>query len=99
MRAPRRIYSLIVSPSGVNLKLRHCHPERLRHNSNMRWILCLITALGLAATAEMNLTVAKLVQFIHSAIDLKQPDRQVAEYLKHVRMVEKLDDKTIEDLQ
>jgi hypothetical protein len=65
----------------------------------MRWILCLITALGLAATAEMNLTVAKLVQFIHSAIDLKQPDRQVAEYLKHVRMVEKLDDKTIEDLQ
>ena len=65
----------------------------------MRWILCLVTALGLAATAEMSLTVAQLIQFIHSAIELKQPDRQVAEYLKHVRMAEKLDDQTIEDLQ
>src|SRR5450631_3123312 len=69
------------------------------HNSNVRWILCLVTAVGLAATAEMSLTVAKLVAFIHSAVHLKQPDRQVAEYLKHVKMVEKLDDQTIEDLQ
>ena len=69
------------------------------HNSNMRWILCLVTAVGLAATAEMSLTVAKLVAFIHSAVHLKQPDRQVAEYLKHVKMVEKLDDQTIETLQ
>jgi hypothetical protein len=65
----------------------------------MRWIVCLVTALGLAATAEMSLTVDQLVKFIHSAIQLKQPDRQVAEYLKHVKMVEKLDDQTIEDLQ
>src|SRR5271154_77901 len=65
----------------------------------MRWIFCLVTALGLAASAEMSLTVAKLVQFIHSAVELKQPDRQVAEYLKHVKMTEKLDDQTIEDLQ
>jgi hypothetical protein len=65
----------------------------------MRWIFCLVTALGLAASAEMSLTVAKLVQFIHSAVELKQPDRQVAEYLKHVKMVEKLEDKTIEELQ
>lgn len=62
-------------------------------------MLCLVTALALAATAEMSLTVANLVAFIQSAIKLKQPDRQVAEYLKHVKMVEKLEDQTIEDLQ
>ncbi len=65
----------------------------------MRWLLCLVTAVGLAATAEMSLTVNKLVAFIKSTIQLKQPDKQVAEYLRHVKMVEKLDDQTIEDLQ
>lgn len=65
----------------------------------MRWVVCLVTAVGLAATAEMSLTVAKLVEFIQSTIKNKQPDRQVAEYLKHVRMAEKLDDQTIETLQ
>ena len=65
----------------------------------MRWILSLVTALALAATSEMSLTVNQLVKFIQSAIQLKQPDRQVAEYLKHVKMSEKLDDQTIEDLQ
>jgi hypothetical protein len=59
----------------------------------------LVTALALAANAEMSLTVNQLIKFIQSAIQLKQPDRQVAEYLKHVKMVEKLDDQTIEDLQ
>src|SRR5579864_6548814 len=65
----------------------------------MKWVLCLVTAVGLAATAEMSLTVAKLVAFVRSTIQLKQPDKQVAEYLHHVKMVEKLDDQTIEDLQ
>jgi len=65
----------------------------------MRWVLCLVTAAALAATAEMSLTVDQLVKFIRSAIQLKQPDKQVAEYLKHVKLVEKLDDQTIEDLQ
>jgi hypothetical protein len=69
----------------------------------MRWffclVFCLVTVLALAATAEMSLTVTQLVKFIQSAVQLKQPDRQVAEYLKHVKMVEKLDDQTIEDLQ
>src|SRR5580704_6024473 len=65
----------------------------------MRWILSLVLALALAATSEMSLTVNQLVKFIQSAIQLKQPDRQVAEYLKHVKMSEKLDDQTIEDLQ
>jgi hypothetical protein len=59
----------------------------------------MVAALGLAATAEMSLTVAQLITFIHSAIERKNPDKQVAEYLHHVRMAEKLDDQTIEDMQ
>jgi hypothetical protein len=64
----------------------------------MRYVLILAAAVGLAA-ADMSLTVDKLTTFIRSAIQLKEPDRQVAEYLHHVKMVEKLDDRTVEDLQ
>jgi hypothetical protein len=64
----------------------------------MRYVLILAAALGLAA-ADMSLTVDKLTAFIRSSIQLKQPDRQVAEYLKHVKMVEKLEDRVIEELE
>jgi len=65
----------------------------------MRVLLYLIAAAGLAATAEMTLTVDKLINFIKSSVQMKQPDRQVAEYLHHVKLTQKLDDQTIEDLQ
>lgn len=66
----------------------------------MRFLLVLATAAILtAATPEMSLTVAQLVMFIRSSVELKQPDRQVAEYLRHVKLTDKLDDRTIEDLQ
>jgi hypothetical protein len=65
----------------------------------MRCLLLLATALALAAAGEMSLTVAKLTDFIRSAVQLKQPDKQVAETLRHVKMVEKLDDRAIEELQ
>ena len=65
----------------------------------MRYLLVLVAAFGLAAASEMALTVDNLVKFIRSSIDLKQPDRQVAEYLRHVKMLEKLDDRTVEELQ
>lgn len=65
----------------------------------MRYLLVLVTALVLTAAGEMPLTVAKLTDFIKSAVQLKQPDKQVAEMLRHFKMVEKLDDRTIEDLQ
>lgn len=51
------------------------------------------------ASAQMQLTVEQLVGFIKSSITLKQPDKQVADYLKHIRLTNKLDDRTIEDLQ
>ena len=65
----------------------------------MRCLLIVLTAALLSAAGEMNLTVAQLEMFIRSAVDLKQPDRQVAEYLRHVKLRDKLDDRAIEDLQ
>jgi hypothetical protein len=52
-----------------------------------------------AASSDMTITVAQLRQFIESAVKMKQPDKQVADYLKSVKLKEKLDDKTIEELQ
>ncbi len=64
----------------------------------MRAVILLLAA-GLSLLAsEMTITVAQLVAFIRSTIQLRQPDRRVAEYLRHVRLTEKLDDRTIEDL-
>ena len=65
----------------------------------MRCLLLLVTSLALIAAGEMPLTVAKLTDFIKSAVQLKQPDKQVAETLRHFKMTEKLDDRTIEELQ
>jgi hypothetical protein len=65
----------------------------------MRYLLLLVTALALSAAGEMSLTVEKLTEFIRSAVQMKQPDKQVAETLRHFKMAEKLDDRTIEDLQ
>ncbi|MGA2881210.1 MAG: hypothetical protein ABSG13_19850, partial [Bryobacteraceae bacterium] len=65
----------------------------------MRCLLVLVTALALSAAGETSLTVAKLTEFIRSAVQLKSPDKQVAETLRHFKMAEKLDDRTIEELQ
>ena len=65
----------------------------------MRFLLVLVTAAILTAAGEQNMTVAQLVMFIRSSVQLKQPDRQVAEYLRKIKLTDKLDDRTIEDLQ
>jgi len=65
----------------------------------MRCLLLLVTSLILTAAGEMPLTVEKLTEFIKSAVSMKQPDKQVAEMLRHFKMTEKLDDRTIEELQ
>ncbi len=65
----------------------------------MRCWLIVVTAVLLTAASEMNMTVAQLEMFIRSSVELKQPDTKVAEYLRHVRLTDKLDDRAIEDLQ
>jgi len=65
----------------------------------MRYLLCLITTAVLAATADVTLTVDKLVDFVRSSIQMKKPDKKLSDYLHHVKLTQKLDDQTIADLQ
>lgn len=51
------------------------------------------------AAATMTLTVDQLVSFIKSSVQKHYPDKEVAEYLKHVTLTNKLEDDTVEDLQ
>jgi hypothetical protein len=60
-------------------------------------IAALVVCLG--AFAQQSISVDQLVAFMRSAIKTKQPDRQVAEYLKRLKLTQKLDDRTIEELQ
>jgi len=51
------------------------------------------------ATAETKMTVEQLRAFIKSSKQQGFPDKKVAEYLKQVKLANKLDDNTIEDMQ
>jgi hypothetical protein len=54
---------------------------------------------GSVLFAQRQMTVAQLEQFIKSAVDLKQPDKQVADVLKNVKLTQRLDTRGVEDLQ
>ena len=56
--------------------------------------ICALTSL-----AQQQLSVDKLVEFINSAIKLKQSDKDVAETLTGIRLTQKLDARVVEDLQ
>jgi hypothetical protein len=66
----------------------------------MRWkVALLLLGVSLSVPAQTRLTVDQLVSFVKSAIELKQPDKQVAAYLSKVTLAEKLDGHTQEELQ
>lgn len=68
-------------------------------NRNMRrWSALLLLLAGLL-TAQTTLTVAQLEQFVRSSIELRHPDKSVAEYLKKIKLSERLDERTIIELQ
>lgn len=58
-----------------------------------------ILLLSAAALAQTSLTVAKLDQFLRSAAATHNSDKDVASYLSHARLSEKLDDATIQQWQ
>lgn len=70
---------------------------------NMRWrlagaALCLSVAVWAQAGTEMNLS--DLADFIRSELALKQhSDKQIAAYVKKIKLTEKLTDKAIVDLE
>src|SRR5712692_1415560 len=64
----------------------------------LRLILALILA-TVAVYAQRQMTVAQLVTFLKSSIQMKNDDRQVADFVRKVRLTNKLDARTIEELQ
>jgi hypothetical protein len=66
-----------------------------------KWrVVCAFVTVMALTYAQRTLTVAELVSFIKNTLKQKQDDRLVADYLrKHMKMKERLDDKTVEELQ
>jgi hypothetical protein len=49
--------------------------------------------------AQRRLSIQDLVKFVQSSIQLKHPDRQVAQFLKQIKLDYQLEERIIEDLQ
>ncbi len=61
---------------------------------------CLLLAMGAsAALAQRQMSVPQLVSFIRSSIQLHDDDRQVADIVRKVKLSNRLDDKTVEELE
>jgi len=60
---------------------------------------CLLLVVAGALAAQVKLTTNQLVGFIKSSIQLKHDDIKVAEYIKKIRLSDKLDARTVEMLQ
>jgi hypothetical protein len=54
---------------------------------------------ALTVLAQQQITVDKLLEFVHSAISMKQPDKDIASTLTGLRLTQKLDERVIEDLE
>jgi hypothetical protein len=72
--------------------------ESLFQQPVRRWtiLVLLVCACGWAQTA---LSVDQVVSFVSSSIQLKHPDRQVAGYLRKVKLRDRLVERTITELQ
>jgi hypothetical protein len=70
-------------------------------HSRLAWCPVAIGALlvCLSAPAQQSLKVDQLLSFVRSSIKLKQPDKEVAAYIAKLKLSEKLDERTVEELQ
>ena len=59
----------------------------------------LLWVCALAAFAKAQITVETLLEFVNSSISTKVQDKDVAAYLATVRLIEKLDQRTVEELR
>jgi hypothetical protein len=63
-------------------------------------LLGLLTLLAVALGAQRAMKVADVVAFVKSQIKMKGDDRATADFLLHrIKLTEKLEDRTVEDLQ
>ena len=66
----------------------------------MRRLCALVVIAAAVAFAQSQITtVSQLVGFVKSSIQAKEDDRKVADFLHKIKLSEKLDDRTVEELQ
>ena len=63
-----------------------------------RLLVSFLLAAGMAF-AQREMTVAQLVTFIKSSVQQHNPDKDVAAFVARIKVTNKLDDQTVEDLQ
>jgi hypothetical protein len=61
-------------------------------------LLAAVLAICLAASAQ-TLSIRELAKFLQSSVQLKMTDKEVAGYLGKVKLKERLDDRTLEEIQ
>ena len=93
---------MVYQPRAPRLDSRNLSPFRCDNNvmrlASLRASL-LVCLLALAGFAQQSLSVDKLVEFVRSSIQQKLPDKDVAAFLAQVKLTQKLDPRTVEDLQ
>lgn len=62
-------------------------------------VATLVLALAACLAAQAKLSVNQLIQFLQSSVQLKHDDKKVAAYVRKLSLKDRLDDRTIEDLQ
>src|SRR5436305_14640409 len=62
-------------------------------------VVALALAVSLTGIAQMRMSVEQLLSFLRSSIQLKQDDRQVADYVKKIKLSNRLEERPIEELQ
>jgi hypothetical protein len=64
-----------------------------------RQMTFLLAVAASTALAQLNMTADQVVTFIKSSIQLHHDDRKVAEYVKKIKLSDKLEDRRVEELQ
>jgi len=62
-------------------------------------VVLLFIAACVIALAQTKVPVEQLLKFLRSSIQLKQDDKQVADTVRRMKLANRLDDRTIEELQ
>src|SRR5579862_384796 len=62
-------------------------------------LIPLAALLAATAFAQLSMTSDQVVTFIRSSIQLHHDDRKVAEYVKKIKLKDKLEDRKVEELQ
>jgi hypothetical protein len=62
-------------------------------------LTCALVLFSVAAYGQRQMTVAQLVDFIKSAIQQKNSDGQVADFVRKIKLTNRLDDATVQQLQ